>query len=304
MLKYIFMGTPPFAASILEKLCDELYPPALVITQEAKAQGRGQKVIDTAVAITAKNKNLKCLATSNVNLGEPLTLMESVSADLILVVAFGQILKDSVLNMPKICCLNVHGSLLPKYRGAAPIQRAIWDGETKTGITIQKMAKKLDTGDILLQKHLSISSEDTSHTLFEKLSVLGGEALLESVQKIESGKYTFTPQDEKLATYAKKLEKEEAVLDFSMPASVLERRIRALLPWPIAETKLFETRVKILKASIGEESSKQSGTILTDSKSYLKIVCGEGSTLSVLEVQPDNRKRMGIQDFLRGYVKS
>ncbi len=303
MLKYIFMGTPQFAASILEKLSRELYPPVLVITQEAKAQGRGQKITETPVAVTAKNLNLKCIASANVNTEEMTAVMSAAQADLILVVAFGQILRDPILKIPKICCLNVHGSLLPKYRGAAPIQRAIWDGEKETGITIQKMAKKLDTGDILLKKVIPIASDDTSHSLFEKLSVLGGEALLESVKLIESGNYTFIPQDESLATHAKKLDKEEAPLDFSLPAKVLENHIRALQPWPIAEANFFQTRVKVFKAEVGKPTSKQASEIITDSKSYLEIACGDGKTLSILEVQPDNRKRMSIQDFLRGYAK-
>ena len=297
------MGTPPFAAQILEKLSRELYPPVLVVTQEAKAQGRGQKIVETSVAQAAKNLNLKCIAVPNVNSDDVIAQLTECQADLILVVAFGQILKDPILKMPKICCLNVHGSLLPKYRGAAPIQRAIWDGEKVTGITIQKMAKKLDTGDILLQMTIPISSDDTSHTLFEKLSHLGGEALLESVKLIEKGSYTFTPQDEKLATYAKKLDKEEALLNFNEPAQALENRIRAMQPWPIAETKIYNVRVKVFKAMVAQKTNKKPNEVVTDSKNTLEIVCGDGKTLSILEVQPDNRKRMSIQDFLRGYSK-
>lgn len=303
MLKYIFMGTPAFAAGILEKLCREWHAPELVITQEAKAQGRGQKIVETPVAQAAKKLSLNCIASPNVNTEEMMAKMNACQPEVILVVAFGQILRDPILKMPKVCCLNVHGSLLPKYRGAAPIQRAIWDGEKETGITIQKMAKKLDTGDILLKKTIPIAPDDTSQTLFEKLSVLGGEALLESVKLIESGKYTFVPQDEALATHAKKLEKEEANLDFSLSAQVIENHIRALQPWPVAEAQLFGNRVKVFKAAVSKSTSKQSGEILTDSKTYLEVACGDGKTLSILEVQPENRKRMNIQDFLRGYAK-
>ncbi len=297
------MGTPPFAAQILEKLNRELYPPALVITQEAKAQGRGQKVSETAVAEMAKKLNLECLSVASVNTEDILTKLKALDLDLILVVAFGQILKDPILKLPKISCLNVHGSLLPKYRGAAPIQRAIWDGEKETGITIQKMAKKLDTGDILLQKKIQIASDDTSATLFEKLSILGGETLLESIRMIEKGDYQFVPQVEADATHAKKLDKEESPLDFSLPAQVLENRIRALQPWPVAESNLFGARVKIFKAEVKEKKLQPAAKVLSDSKNFLEIVCGDGKTLSLLEVQPENRKRMNIQDFLRGYSR-
>jgi methionyl-tRNA formyltransferase len=199
-------------------------------------------------------------------------------------------------------CYNVHGSLLPKYRGAAPIQRAIWEGEKITGITIQRIVRKLDAGDIVLKKEISIESEETSGQLMTRLAHLGGEALVEAVRLIESGQATFTPQTESLVTYAKKLEKEDAILNFNLSASKLVNQIRALQPWPVAETILGKTRVKIFKAEITSPGKAGlPGDISTDHKTFLLIHCGEGTALSLTEIQPENRKRVKIHEFLQAF---
>lgn len=302
MLKYIFMGSPPLAATILEKLCTELHPPVAVVTQVAKAQGRGQKISATAVEQFAKSRHLNLIATIDVNSPETLPALRVFHPDLILVAAFGQILKNDVLTLPKLYCLNVHASLLPKYRGAAPFQRAIWNGDKVTGITVQKMARKLDTGDILLQKSLPIDAADTSDTLLAKLATLGGEALVEAVRSIEAGKYQFTPQNEKEATYASKIAKEDAIISWDQPAQRIENQIRALQPWPIAETLLGKDRLKIFRAAVEPSSAgKKPGEITTDGKSYLRVQCGDNLALSLTEIQLENRKRLDIKNFLMAY---
>lgn len=302
MLKYLFMGSPPLAAEILEKLCVTLYPPVAVITQMAKAQGRGQKVIATAVEQFATAHHLTVIPTENVNTPEMIACLKAYEPDLILVAAFGQILKKEILSLPKLFCLNVHASLLPKYRGAAPFQRALWDGEKTTGITIQKMARKLDTGDILLQKTLAVLPEDTSQTLLNRLATLGGEALVEAVRQIEAGSYQFTPQNDADATYAAKILKEDAVIRWELPAQKIENQIRALQPWPVAETWLGKDRLKIFKALVVEgDISRSPGTITTDHRTFIRVQCGDNMALSLTEIQLENRKRLDIKNFLQAY---
>lgn len=302
MLKYLFMGTPPLAAHILEKLCTSLYPPVAVVTQIAKAQGRGQKVVATAVEQCAQQRGLKVIATENVNEEGTVSLLKSLEPDLILVAAFGQILKNDILTIPKLFCLNVHASLLPKYRGAAPFQRAILDGEKETGITIQKMARKLDTGDILLQKRLTIAPQETSQTLLDRLSHLGGDALVEAMQLVQSGHYQFVRQNEAAATYAAKITKEEAAIQWDLPAQTIENQIRALQPWPVAETILGKDRLKVFKAVVvSGNAGKAPGSITTDSRTYLIVQCGDNMALSLTEIQLENRKKLDIKNFLQAY---
>lgn len=302
MLKIIYMGTPPLAATILEKLCDDLYPPVAVVTQVAKATGRGHKITPSAVEDLGRRLGLNVLSTLNVNATPTLEVLKTFEPDLILVAAFGQILKEEILKLPRLGCYNVHGSLLPKYRGAAPIQRAIWEGEKTTGVTIQRIVKKLDAGDIVLKKEIEVDPEETSGQLMDRLAHLGGEALVEAVKQIESGKATFTPQDEAQVTYAKKIEKEDGILDFALPAEQLFNQIRALQPWPVAETKLGGTRVKIFKAEVTPPpKSGVPGEIQTDHKSYLSIHCGRGTALALTEIQPENRKRLKIHEFLQAF---
>ena len=302
MLKYLFMGSPPLAATILEALCEKLHPPEAMVTQIAKAAGRGQKDLPTAVELYAKAQELNLISAIDVNSPQTVEALRVFEPDLILVAAFGQILKKDILEMPKISCLNVHASLLPKYRGAAPIQRAIWNGDTKTGITIQKMARKLDTGDILLQREMDIKPEETSGELMARLATLGGECLVDAVRLIESGKHSFTPQDDSQATLAPKITREEAMLDWNRKASELFDDIRAFQPWPVAETNIGGARLKVFKAQVGDSvSGRTAGEIITDGKTFLSIVCGDGRVLALTEIQPENRKKLNVREFLNSY---
>jgi methionyl-tRNA formyltransferase len=274
-----------------------------VVTQTAKATGRGQKILSTAVAELAKEQELSLIETDNVNTDEVVAALRSIRPDLILVVAFGQLLKEGVLTLPKFACLNVHASLLPKYRGAAPVQWAIWKGDAETGVTIQKMVKKLDAGDILVQKRTPILPNETSGQLLQRLETIGGEALLEAIRLFESGRPHFVTQDELQATYARKIEKDDAVLNWELPATELHNQIRALQPWPVAETWLGNTRLKIYGTRVIPSEGLAPGTLQTDLKSFVHVGCGEGG-LALTEVQLDNRKRVEIAGFLQGFQGS
>lgn len=301
MLKYVFAGSHSFSVTVLDSLCRHLYPPGLVVTQPPRPAGRGKSLLPTCVQQYSKSKSLPFIAVGNINGDSVLDTLKSLNPDLILVAAFGQIFKKEVLAIAKLYCLNVHASLLPKYRGAAPIQWAIWSGEKSTGITIQKMRLQLDAGDILLQKKIAIGPQETSTELLARLALLGGKALVEAVKMIESGADKFMPQDPKLMSYAPKIKRSHSKIDWTRQATFIHNQVRSLLPWPVAETSLGGERLKIFRASIeaGSETAEP-GRIFTDSKSFLRVGCGENA-LSLLEVQMESRKRMVIAEFLKAY---
>jgi methionyl-tRNA formyltransferase len=301
-LKYLFMGSPTLAATILETLCDHLYPPEVVVTQVPKVAGRGQKVSCTEVETYARSQELTVLTTADINAEPTVSALRVFEPDLILVAAFGQIFREPILRLPKLFCLNVHASLLPAYRGAAPIQWAIWNGDTRTGVTLQKMTRKLDAGDILLHKDCSIGPTETTEDLLLKLARIGGEASVDALQRIESGNYTFTPQDPSKATLAPKIEKTHAPLNWNEPALRCHRQIRALQPWPVAETTLGGDRLKVFKATVVPgQPGQMPGSVLSDSKSFLAVQCGDEQALSLTEIQLENRKRLSIREFLAAY---
>ena len=302
MLRYVFMGTPPLAATILEKLAAAVGSPAAVVTQPARPRGRGKQVEPTAVEALARRLGYLTLATGNVN--DPATVehLKSLSPDLVLVAAFGQILKNDVLALPKLFCLNVHASLLPKYRGAAPVQRAIWNGDKITGVTIQKMARKLDTGDILLQKTTAIDPNETSGELLDRLAVLGAEALIDSVRAIEGNRFSFTPQVETEATYAAKIDKADANIDWNETAQAIRNRIRALQPWPVAESSLGAEALRIFSADpVAMPPGTKPGQLTTDAKEKLIVTCGGDTALSLTRIQLPNRKKLDVKQFLMAY---
>lgn len=302
MVKYIYMGTPQIAARILEKLCEHEMPPALVITQIAKPKGRGHKVTPSEVERYARTQDLNILETLDVNAPATLDVLKTFHADLIVVVAFGQILKEGILKMPKHGCINLHASLLPKFRGAAPVQRAIMEGEKETGVTIQRIVKKLDAGDILLQRTVPIQPDETSGELLVRLAEVGGDLLLEALEKIQGGQVHYTPQDEAKVTYAKKIEKSESDLNWGLSAPQIANAIRALQPWPVAQTDFQGETLRIFKAKVVPgQPGKPPGTLHSDRQSYLHFQCGDGQAISLLEIQQEGRKRLNVVEFLKGY---
>lgn len=299
---YVFMGTPPFAATILEGLSQHAGSPLAVITQPARPVGRGQKVQTTAVQQLADSRGWQCYPVENANEPAFLGMLRGLAPDLILVAAFGQILKKDLLELPRRYCLNVHASLLPKYRGAAPVSRAILEGDTETGITIQRMAKKLDTGDILVQKRIPIAVRETSATLLEKLAGLGVESLVESIAMIATNREVFVPQDPEAATYAAKLSKAESTIDWSENAERIRRKIYGLQPWPIAETWLGPDSMRIFEAAhVDVELPGPPGSLQTDHRTNLIVKCGDGRALSLTEIQLANRKKLPVASFLSAY---
>ena len=297
-LRIIFAGTPDFAARHLDALLSSEYEIVGVFTQPDRPAGRGKKLMPSPVKILAEANGLPVFQPSSLRPQENQQLVASLNADVMVVVAYGLILPKQVLDMPRLGCLNVHGSLLPRWRGAAPIQRALWAGDTETGVTIMQMDVGLDTGDMLYKLSCPITGEDTSGSLYDKLAVLGPQGLLETLAQLVSGTAKPEVQDETLVSYAEKLSKEEARIDWSLSAVQLERCIRAFNPWPISWLEIDEQPVKVWRASGSTDtSSAEPGTIVAVSKLGIQVATGDG-ILNLESLQPAGKKAMRAQDLL------
>lgn len=313
-MKALFMGTPDFAATILNKIIHSEHELLGVVTQPDKPKGRSRELSFSPVKELALEHNIKVYQPVKVKEAEFLNTLAELKPDAILVAAFGQILPKALLEIPKFGCINVHASLLPKYRGAAPIQYSILDGEEETGITIMYMDVGIDTGDIILQERLPIAKDETGGSLFDKMAVLGGELLLKALKQLEEGSAVRIPQDDEKATYVKVIDKEMGKLDFNEPAVKLERMVRGLNPWPSAYTfldgktlKLWKTEVEYAAANVSGTDLKSNysdaapGEIVELHKDSFVIKTGEG-LLVVKELQLEGKKRMPADAFLRGYT--
>ena len=299
-MKILFMGTPDFASGVLESIIQAGHEIVLVVTQEDKPKGRGREVAFTPVKETALKYGLEVFQPHRIKDDEAVAKLKEYEADVFVVVAYGQILSKEILDMPKEICVNVHASLLPKYRGAAPIQWAVIDGEKYTGITTQRMAEGLDTGDIIETVEYELESDETGGSLFDRLMELAKELIVSTLSKIENGEVTYTKQEEEKSTYAKKLDKKLGNIDFSIEAERIERLIRGLNPWPSAYTDLNGKNLKFWRAEvIDKEFEGEYGEIVFISEDEMYIKTGKG-TLSIVELQLEGKKRMYIQDFLRG----
>jgi methionyl-tRNA formyltransferase len=301
----VFMGTSEFSVPTLRILLENSYDVCVVVTQPDRPKGRGQKVVPSPVKVLAERYKIPVLQPKKVRMPEVQQILRDIAPDVIVVVAYGQILPESILQIPKFGCINVHASLLPKYRGAAPIQWAIIQGETETGITTMFMDKGMDTGDMLLQTKISIDKEDTAGTLHDKLSQLGAELLLQTLQHLEKGAITPIPQNHDLATYAPLLKKENGYINWQEPAAQICDKVRGLFPWPGAYTYFQGKIVKLLKVKVKQMSVKVSsptpGTVVAlDNIAGPVIATGEGY-IQILEIQPENKKPMHCSDFCRGY---
>ena len=299
-MRIVFMGTPDFAVPTLTALIEGGHEVVAVVTQPDKPKGRGKAVLMTPVKEKAIEYEIPVYQPVKVRDPEFVELLKTMAPDTIVVVAFGQILPKSILDLPKYGCVNVHASLLPKYRGASPIQRVIIDGETETGVTIMQMNAGLDTGDMLYQKKIPITSEDTFETLHDKLMVLGGEAITEALPLLEAGKLTPEKQDDAKTCYAALITKEMGRLDFTKTAAELDRLIRGLTPWPSAYTFYRGKQLKIWKAIPMVTAHREApGTILAVNKDSFEVAASEGG-LKVMELQLEGKKRMTAHDFLLG----
>lgn len=297
-LKIIFAGTPDFAAKHLEVLLNSPYQVVGVFTQPDRPAGRGKKLMPSPVKVLAEAHGLPVFQPESLRNAEQQQLVADLNADVMVVVAYGLILPANVLEMPKLGCLNVHGSLLPTWRGAAPIQRALWAGDTQTGVTIMQMDVGLDTGDMLLKVSCPILPQDTSASLYDKLAELGPQALLESLHQLSQNTLVPEKQDDSLATYAHKLSKEEARIDWNLPAITLERCIRAFNPWPFSYFVISDQNIKVWRASaIASDEKFIPGTIISAAKSGIQVATGEG-ILNLEIMQPAGKKPMSTQDLL------
>ena len=297
-MKIIFMGTPDFAAASLEALIDSRHEIQAVVTQPDKPKGRKGELTPSPVKVIAKREGIKVYQPLKVRDEEFVDTLRAYNPDVMVVVAFGQIIPLSILKMPKYGCVNIHGSLLPKYRGAAPIQWAVLDGEKETGITTILMDEGIDTGDILLKKTIKIDADETSGSLFDKLMALGAKTILETLDELEKGSITPTKQGESPTAYAKMLTKAMGLIDFTRSAKELDCFVRGMDPWPSAYTLLAGKTLKLWKVRAVEESGKAGSVIGIDKESFT-IACGEGA-IEVLEVQLEGKKRMSAGDFLKG----
>ncbi len=299
-IKIVFMGTPDFAVESLKVLYENDYDISLVITQKDKKRGRGKKFQYTPVKEKALELGLELLQPEDVNSPETIKLLKEISPDFIVVVAFGQILKKEVLEIPKYKCINVHASLLPKYRGAAPINRAIMEGEKKTGITIMEMEEGLDTGDMISKEAIAIEDSDDYLSLHDKLSHLGAMLLIETLENIEKNNYEMIPQDDEKSSYASMIFKSTGKINWNSSGESIVNLIRGLVPWPVAYTSYKGENLKIYRANLVEKiNEKKAGTIVKVSNDGLYINA-EDSTLIVTELQFPNKKRMKVKDYLLG----
>lgn len=321
-MKIVFMGTPDFAAGALKSLIEAGHEITAVVTQPDKAKGRSKELIPPPVKVCALEHNIPLMQPRRIKTPEAVAELKEYPADIYIVAAFGQILSQEILDMPKYGCLNIHASLLPKYRGASPIQHVIIDGEEKTGVTIMQMDIGIDTGDMLYKKEVVIEKDDNYETLHDKLMVLGGEAIVEALELLEQGKLIPKKQVDEDSCHAPLIDKSMGEIDFSKEAVVIDRQIRGMTPWPSAYTFYRGKQMKIWKAvpecdgdevkvcakeaekklkgqTFTEQGLATPGTILSVEKDSVVVATGKG-ILRIYELQLEGKKRMTAHDFLLG----
>ncbi len=299
-MKIVFMGTPDFAAGALEALIKAGHEITAVVTQPDKAKGRSKELQFPPVKISALAHNIPVMQPVKIKTPEAMEELARYEADIFVVAAFGQLLSQAILDMPRLGCLNIHASLLPKYRGASPIQHVIINGEEETGVTIMQMNAGLDTGDMLYKKSIAIEADDTYETLHDKLMVIGGEAIVEALSLLEDGALVPEPQRDELSCYAKLISKEMGNIDFTKQAVEIERLIRGLNPWPSAYTFYKGKQMKIWEAEVEHRNGVgMRGTVAEVTKDTIKVICNEG-LLCIKSLQLEGKKRMSAHDFLLG----
>ncbi|WP_440892595.1 methionyl-tRNA formyltransferase [Aeromonas dhakensis] len=297
-LKLIFAGTPDFAARHLAALLSSDHEVVAVYTQPDKPAGRGQKLTASPVKELALAHDLPVYQPASLRKEEAQAELAALGADLMVVVAYGLILPKVVLDTPRLGCINVHGSLLPRWRGAAPIQRSIWAGDAETGVTIMQMDVGLDTGAMIRKMSCPIAADETSASLYDKLAELGPQALVDTINAMAAGDTAAEAQDDALANYAEKLSKEEARIDWSMEAVAIERCIRAFNPWPISWFEVADQTVKVWQAEvITQDHGQCAGTLLKADKQGIDVATGKG-VLRLLTLQPPGKKAMSVTDLL------
>lgn len=301
-MKIVFMGTPDFASTCLEELIKEGFEVAAVVTQPDKPKGRGYDMAFSAVKECAIKYDIEVLQPEKVKGNRELfEKLAAYEADAFAVVAYGKLLPKEILSMPKYGCINVHASLLPKYRGAAPIQWAVVKGEKQSGVATMLMDEGMDTGDILDIVKVDIPEDMTGGELFDELSDVGAKLLCETLRKLEKGTAVRFKQDNSLATYAPIIKKEDGRIDFAKTATEVKNHIRGFYPWPCAFTQIGDKVIKIFSANIGEATDKPAGTILSADKNGMTVACGEGTSVIINEIQAVGGKRMTVGAYLNGH---
>ncbi len=300
-MKIIFMGTPDFAVGTFEALRRAGHEIVLAVTQPDKPKGRGKAMQFPPVKEAALAAGIPVYQPRRVREPECIEYLRRFDADICVVVAFGQILPKEILEMPKYGCVNVHASLLPKYRGAAPIQWAVIDGLKETGVTTMRMDEGLDTGDMIMTARVTLAEDETGGSLFDRLSQVGAELCVRTLQALADGTAAFTPQDYAQATHTTMIKKQMGQIDWKMPAVEIERLIRGLNPWPSAYTCLNGKTLKIWKADVKQGGDRKPGTVVEVTKDRILVQTGEGA-LALAEVQLEGKKRMPVEAFLRGFT--
>ena len=300
-MKIVYMGTPDFAVAPLEALIKAGHQVTAVVTQPDKQKGRGKEVQMTPVKECALKYNIPVFQPVKIKEKEAVDRLREYPADIFVIAAFGQLLSEEILKMPPFGCVNIHASLLPAYRGAAPIQWVILNGEKETGVTIMQMEKGLDTGDMLLKKAIPIEPKETGESLHDKLMEIGAELIVEALPLIESGAIIPEKQEDSKSSYASRLNKEMGHIDWNKDAEELERLVRGLNSWPSAYTSYRGKTLKIWEADvIGEQSGKLPGEITQVGKDFVDVACGK-DILRIYSLQLEGKKRMAVKDFLLGY---
>ncbi len=301
-MRIVFMGTPDFAACSLEKLLAEDFDVCGVFCQPDKPRDRGHKLVPCAVKQTAQAAGIPVYQPEKLRDGTALAILKSLKPDIIVVVAYGRIIPGDILALPRYGCVNVHGSLLPKYRGSAPIQRAVLNGEAVTGVTTMYLSAGMDEGDMIYTAETTIGERETSGELFDRLAPMGAELLVKTLRDIEAGTAPRVPQDGSAATYAPPLTKEESPVDWTKPVQMVLKHIYGMQPWPCATAELCGTAFKLFAGeATGRQSDKTPGTVVSAGKAGIEVVCGGGETLLVTELQAAGGRRMAAGAYLLGH---
>ncbi len=298
-MRCIFMGSPPFAVPVFETLLGSGHSVLALVTRPDKPRGRGREIVPSELVVLARGAGIPVLQPTTTKTADFVAQLQSYDPEVLLVASYGEILTEEVLELAPQGALNIHGSLLPRWRGAAPIQRAVAAGDAETGVSVQRIVLALDEGDVLLERRLEIADDDTSGSLFDKLAVLGGEAATAALDTLERGDACYTAQDPSEATYARKLRKSEGEIDWARSALELERHVRAMSPWPGAKAATMEGKPLIIeRAESSEECGAPPGTLIEVSP-RLVVACGTGS-LELKQVKPAGKRAMDAQAWCRG----
>lgn len=301
-MRIVFMGTPDFAVPSLKQLIEDGHEIVGVFTQPDKPKNRGMKLTPSPVKVVALEHEIPVYQPTTLKADEPFEDLAALAPELIVVAAYGKILPKRFLDLPPKGCINVHSSLLPRYRGAAPINWAILNGESETGVTIMYMAEGLDTGDIISQRSTPIDPDETVESLHDRLADIGAQLLGETVAAIDAGTASRIPQDDDLSCYAPMLSRELSPIDFSRSAKEIHNQVRGLIPWPATTAEIKGETFKIFAVEeTAQTSDKEPGTWLGADKKGINVVCGDGRILRILELQAPGKKRMRAVDYLRGH---